>query len=99
MGNFKTWVEEHREDLKRCNQKQSAELIERLIQGLEDDHSVPENENKRKFLKQLILSTSIDQNESFKRLVNSLARPNNPMIKGLVFIMALWAVRVIFKKN
>jgi hypothetical protein len=99
MGNFKTWVEENRHDLKRFNRKQSAQLITQLIQGLESDNTTPDNDNKTELLQQLLSLTTRNPNDRLPQMINSLSTSNYPMIKGLLFIMALWAVRVVFKKN
>jgi hypothetical protein len=98
MRNFKTWVEDNRHDLKRLNRKQSSQLINQLIEGLHSENNTPGDENKQQLLQQLLSSTSQDPNELLPRLIHSLKTPN-PMVRGLLFIMALWAVRVVFKKN
>ena len=99
MRNFKTWVEANRDNLKRFNRKQSAQLIQQLIEGLETDSNTLDDGNKKELLQQLLSSTSRDQNELFPQLIHNLSISNYPMIKGLLFIMALWAVRVVYKKN
>jgi hypothetical protein len=98
MRNFKTWVEDNRQNLKRLNRNQSTELINQLIHGLQSDNNTPDDEKKKELLQQLLLSTSRDPSDVVPRLIDSLTTPD-PMVKGLLFIVALWAVRVIFKKN
>jgi len=97
MRNFKTWVEQNRDHLKRYNRKQSSQLINQLIQGLQNDSNTFEDENKRELLHQLLSSTSPDQTLSY--IFENLNTSNYPVIKSLLFIMALWAVRVVFKRN
>ncbi|UJR20570.1 hypothetical protein I4U23_023696 [Adineta vaga] len=99
LHNFKTWVEDNRDNLKRFNRKQSARLINELIQSLEHDQSTSDDENKRELLQQLLSTTSQNQTDLLPRIVYSLAGSNLLAIKGLIFIMALWAVRVVFNKN
>ncbi len=99
MSEFKTWVEEKRPDLKRFHRKQSAQLITQLIQGLESDNTTPDNDNKTELLQQLLSLTKQNPNDRLPQMINSLSTSNYPMIKGLLFIMALWAVRVVFKKD
>ena len=98
MRNFKTWVEDNRQNLKRLNRNQSTELINQLIHGLQSDNNTPDDEKKKELLQQLLRSTSRDPSDVVSRLIDSLTTPD-PMVKGLLFIVALWAVRVIFKKN
>lgn len=97
MRNFKTWVEDNRENLKRFDRKQSSQLINQLIEGLQNDNNTPDdNQQKRELLQQLLLSTSQNQHSS---LLTNINTANYSYIKSLLFIMALWAVRVVFKKN
>lgn len=99
LGNFKTWVEANRHNLKRLNRNQSAKLINQLTEALQNDNSTSDDQNKQEFLQQLLLSTTQDENEGFTRLINNSIASNYPMIKGLICIMTLWAVRVVFQKK
>ena len=98
LSNFKTWVEQNRHDLKRSNRKQSAQLINQLIEALRDDSSNPNDEDKRDFLR-LLSSMIKDRNKSLKSFFHSSSTSNYLIMKGVLFIMALWAVRVVFKTD
>ncbi|CAF0975814.1 unnamed protein product [Rotaria sordida] len=99
LGNFKTWIEENRESLKQCNRKQSAQLINQLIKVLNSDNSLSNDTNKQEFLKQLLLSTSQNHNNNFTQSINNSIIPDYLMVKGLVCVMGLWAVKIVFQKN
>jgi len=81
------------------NRKQSSQLIYQLIQGLQSDNTTPEDKYKKELLQQLLSSTSQNQNQLIPQLFNNLNESNYPLIKSLLFIIALWAVRVVFKKD
>ncbi|CAF3343096.1 unnamed protein product [Rotaria socialis] len=98
-GNFDSWIEENRDDLKRLNRKQSIQLINHLIRALKNDNSTPDDQNKQEFLQQLLSFTSSDQNEGVARVINSSITLKHPIIKGFICIMILWAVRVVFQKK
>lgn len=99
MRNFKTWVEDNRDNLKRFDRKQSSQLINQLVEELHSDNTINNDENKRQLLQQLLSSTSQEQNQLIPHLFSDINTSNYPLVKSLLFIMALWAVRVIFKKN
>jgi hypothetical protein len=99
IRNFKTWVEDNRDNLKRMNRNQSSQLINQLIQGLQSDNTTPEDQYKKELLQQLLSSTSQNQNQLIPQLFSNLNESNYPLIKSLLFIIALWAVRVVFKKD
>jgi hypothetical protein len=94
---FKTWVEENRHDLRRLDRKESSQLIAELIQGMNNDTSY--DEDKKQFLQQILRANSKDHNELLPRFFDNLTTSQSPMIKGLLFIMALWAVKVVFKRH
>jgi hypothetical protein len=99
MRNFKTWVENNRHDLQRFNRKQSSQLIQQLIQGLQNDNHTLDDQNKRELLQQLLSTTSEDQNRVLPQWFDNFNTPDYPLLKSLLFLMALWAVRVVFKRN
>ncbi|CAF2666788.1 unnamed protein product [Rotaria sp. Silwood2] len=99
LSHFKTWIEENRHHLKRYNRKQSAELISQLIEALKKDNNLFDDESTEELPQQLLFSTSKDENQNFTRLINSSVRSNYPLIKCLICVMGLWAVKVIFQKN
>jgi len=81
------------------NRKQSSLLINQLIQSLQNDNTTPEDQYKNELLQQLLSSTSQHQNQLIPQLFSNLNESNYPLIKSLLFILALWAVRVVFKKD
>jgi hypothetical protein len=81
------------------NRKQSSLLINQLIQGLQNDNTTPEDQYKKELLQQLLSSTSQNQNQLIPQLFSNLNESNYPLIKSLLFILALWAVRVVFKRD
>jgi len=99
MRNFKTWVEENRHILKQSNRKQSSELIHQLIQALQSDDNTIEDKNKKELLQQLLAANLQEQSQLLSRLSYNLTTLDFPLINSLLFIMALWAVRIVFKKK
>ncbi|CAF3982670.1 unnamed protein product [Rotaria magnacalcarata] len=99
LGNLKTWVQQNHYDLKQFNRKQSAQFINQLMQAMDIDKILPDDNNKKELVQQVLLSTSQNQNEHFRRLINTLIASHYSMDKGLIFILAFWAVRTVFKKT
>lgn len=93
--NFKTWVEDNREHLRRLNPKQSSELINQLTQNLQTHTNTLDDQIKDELL-QYLISPSSSSTRHFLRHFN---RPGFPVLKSIFFLMALWAVRVVFQKR
>jgi hypothetical protein len=92
-------VEENRDNLRRTDGQQSARLIRELAGALANDSTAPDDENKRQLLQRLLSATSHDRTDLLPRLVQSFRASNSLMIKGLLFIMALWAATVVFSRD
>jgi hypothetical protein len=99
MNNFKTWVEDNRHNLRRFNRKQSSQLINQLIQGLQSENTTFDDQFKSELLQQLLSSTSHEPNHLLTRISYNLNTSDFPFMKSLLFIMSLWAVRVVFSKK
>ena len=99
MRNFKTWVEDNRHNLRRCNRKESFQLINQLIQGLQSENNTLDDQFKSELLQQLLSSTSHQSDDFLSRLTYHLNPSEFPLMNSLFFIMALWAVRVVFQKK
>jgi hypothetical protein len=99
MRNFKTWVEDNRHNLRRCNRKESSQLINQLIQGLQGENNTFDDHTKSELLQQLLSSNLHESNNLVSRLSYNLNTSDFPLMKSLFFIMALWAVRIVFQKK
>jgi hypothetical protein len=99
MHNFKTWVEDNRHNLRRFNRKESSQLINQLIQGLQNGNSTLDDQFKSELLQQLLSSNSQESNHFLTRISYNLNPSDFPLMNSLFFIMALWAVRVVFQKK
>ena len=99
LRSFKTWVEDNRDALKRCDQNQSIRLINELIQGLDDGQNTTDTENKRQLLQNILSTTSRDQSNLSSQLINSINNSYRLAINVILTIMALWAAKIIFEKN
>lgn len=95
--NFKTWVEENREHLRRINPQQSSELINQLIQGLQTHTNTLDDQIKGELLQKLLSSSSSPY--THYHLLRRLNPPHFPVLKSIFFLMALWAVRVVFQRK
>mgnify|MGYP006892772482 FL=1 len=91
IRDFKTWVEEHQEDLQRLHPQQSSQLIKTLIHA-----SRPNNQTfDDGLLHRLLLSNSEhEQNNIFHRLSTNFS-----FIQSLCIIIALWTARIIYKRT
>lgn len=99
LRDFKTWVQRNRDSLRQSSRQESAQLIRELIRGLQDDPSTLDDDGKRELLQQLLSTTSQGRTDLVPGLLNSLGLSDALMVKGLLLIMALWAMRVVFKRD
>ncbi|CAF1545704.1 unnamed protein product [Adineta ricciae] len=99
LRSFKTWVEDNRDALKRCDQNQSIRLINELIQGLDDGQNTSDSENKCELLQKVLSTTSGNQSNLVSQLINSINNSCRLAINVILTIMVLWAVKTVFNKN
>ncbi|CAF0796466.1 unnamed protein product [Adineta ricciae] len=99
LRSFKTWVEDNRDALKRCDQNESIRLINELIQGLDNGQNTTDSENKRELLRKVLSTTSQNQSNLLSQLINSINNSCWLAISVTLTIMALWAAKIIFDKN
>ncbi len=85
--------------MKRLNPRQRAKLITEITQVWRSNNNTSDDEQTKQFLQELYSSTSHDQHELITQLRNGLVTSVPFIIKVLVLIMAIWAVKFVFKDN
>lgn len=89
-------MEENRDHLRRLNPRESSQLINQLIQGVQTPGHTLDDQIKGELVQQLLSSSSSSSPSS---LLRHLHPPDFPVLKSIFFLMTLWAVRVVFQRK
>ena len=96
IRSFKIWIETNRERLRRTDQSQAQELLDRLTQSLREDENFDQR-TKDEFLENLSkLIDGSSRSEGNSGGLTNVIR-TDVMVQGLIYFLLSWALQVIFQ--